>query len=73
MEILCKACENGRIKTEPELDMIDSGIFDSLALIEFIDGIYDEFGVEISVTEIRPELWHNAYKLCECISEMIKK
>lgn len=68
IEILCRACESNKIKENPEIDLIESGLLDSLAFIELIDAVEEEFGIEIIPTNVPSTVWHEVKTIAEYIS-----
>jgi D-alanine--poly(phosphoribitol) ligase subunit 2 len=42
---------NTRVES-PEMDLLESGILDSIALVELLFGLEQEFGVRITIAEL---------------------
>lgn len=55
LDILENICEDDVIRTEPDLDMYEEGLLDSLATAELLIALEDTFGVVISPTEYEKE------------------
>lgn len=51
-ELLVNACGSEEA-LEPGMDLIDSGLLDSLALISFLTDL-EEYGIEIQPTQVNP-------------------
>ena len=51
IDILVEICDEEGIREEPEMDLIEEGLLDSLALVELLVRLEDEFGITISPTE----------------------
>lgn len=49
-------------------DLIESGILDSLAFIEFINEADDRLGIEIQPTQVDAAVWHSV----ESIADMLE-
>lgn len=49
-DLLCELCENDLVY-QPDIDLVDSGLLDSYAIIELISRLEDE-GVFIQLTRI---------------------
>ncbi len=51
IDILVEICDEEGIREEPEMDLIEEGLLDSLALVELLVRLEDEFSITISPTE----------------------
>lgn len=51
----------------PDLDLFASSLLDSLALVEFIVAVGDEFGLTISPAQIDREAWTTPRKISSYI------
>ena len=51
LDILEKICEDDIVRSEPDLDMYEEGLLDSLATAELLIALEEGFGVVISPTE----------------------
>ena len=68
--ILIDICEDERAG-DPSVDLIDSGILDSYAFIEFFSWLED-LGVEVQPTRIDRDILRNIDKLNEYINNLNK-
>lgn len=66
-EMLCEICETDKVR-EPDLDLIESGILDSYAIIELFTRLEDE-GIELQITRIDRKLLHTVKGIEKLISE----
>lgn len=66
-EMLCEICETDKVR-DPELDLIESGILDSYAIIELFTRLEDE-GIELQITRIDRQLLHSVKGIEKLISE----
>lgn len=55
LDLLEGICEDDIIRSEPDLDMYEEGLLDSLATAELLIAIEENFGVIISPTEYEKE------------------
>ena len=69
--ILIYICEDERAG-DPSVDLIDSGILDSYAFIEFFSRLED-LGVEVQPTRIDRDILRNIDKLNEYINNLNKQ
>lgn len=72
IDILCEICADDSIRENSDVDLLDSGLLDSLAFIELLDALYDEFGVEFQPTIIPKEHFRTAAKIEQLIREKYK-
>lgn len=66
--ILIDICEDERVGN-PNIDLIDSGLLDSYAFIEFFSRVED-LGVEVQPTRIKRDVLRNIDKLTEYINNL---
>jgi len=52
-----------------EIDLLENEILDSMAFIELVTLLEEEFDIEIQPTTVDPEVWRSVYK----IEELVKK
>ena len=69
LEILTEACGRQKPPIRPETDLLDSGLLDSLALIELLEGIEDRFGIILEPTRIPRERWRSPSSILRLIEE----
>jgi D-alanine--poly(phosphoribitol) ligase subunit 2 len=53
--LITQVCGSDAVLAEPDLDLLEAGLLDSLALVELLVGLDEEFGLEISPTEVERE------------------
>jgi acyl carrier protein len=75
-EALMEACEHNGvqfsdIKSNDNLDLIHSGLFDSMAFMQLLTHIEDELSIEIDFSELQPEEFTKLKSLRELISKLI--
>lgn len=57
LALLASACAAPQICTNLNLDLISSGLLDSLALITFLNSLEDEMNIEIQPTQAEHHEW----------------
>ena len=62
-------CEE--LRDNPELDLINNDIIDSLAFINLIDQLSMEFGIEIQPTQVSADTWRTVKKITEMVNDLI--
>lgn len=55
IEIIEEICDDDVVWEERDADLFEEGLFDSLAAIEFLVALREEFGVRIAPTEVERE------------------
>ena len=55
-----------------DVDLLQNEILDSLAFIELISTLNDEFDIEIQPTQVKPETWRNVDKIVELVESLRK-
>ena len=53
------------LKNNKDIDLLENEILDSLAFIELIETMNNEFNVEIQPTEVTPETWRSVKNIAE--------
>ena len=53
-----------------DVDFLRNEILDSLAFIELISTLNDEFNIEIQPTQVKPETWRNVDKIVELVESL---
>ena len=66
-EMLCEICETDKVR-DRNIDLIESGILDSYAIIELFPRLEDE-GIELQITRIDRKLLHTVKGIETLISE----
>ena len=66
-EMLCEICETDKVR-DRNIDLIESGILDSYAIIELFTRLEDE-GIELQITRIDRKLLHTVKGIETLFSE----
>ncbi len=73
INIIAEVCENEEIKDNLDIDLIENEILDSLAFINLISRLEDEFDIEIQPTQVKPETWRNINSIVELVKSYTKE
>ena len=65
IEILVEVCGDEKIKENRDIDLIENDILDSLAFIELISRLEEEFDIEIQPTQVNPNSWRTVKSIVE--------
>lgn len=55
------------LKENKDIDLIENEILDSLAFVELITALEEEFDIEIQPTQVNPDTWRNVGKITELV------
>lgn len=70
IQIIEKITNFKDLKNNKDIDLIENDILDSLAFIDFITTLEDEFNIEIQPTQIDPNIWRNVDKIAELVAKL---
>ncbi len=71
LELIEEICGDDCIWDERDLDLFEEGLFDSMAAIEFLVSVEDEFGVAIAPTELERDQMNTPNKIVARIVERL--
>lgn len=71
LDLLADICDDDAVREERDVDLFDAGLLDSLAGIEVLVAIEEEFGVEIAPTEVDRDQMNTANKIIDRIAERL--
>ena len=71
MKIVIELTGSEELKENPDLDLIEEDIIDSLAFIELIDTLNEEFDIEIVPTQMPKDTWRNIKNISKVVEEII--
>ena len=55
------------LRENKDIDLLENEILDSLAFIELITSLEEEFDIEIQPTQVNPDTWRNVSKITELV------
>ena len=61
------------LKENIEIDLLENEILDSLAFIELITSLDDEFEIEIQPTQVEPNTWRKVETIVELVEKLEDK
>lgn len=70
IEIIEKLTGVNGLRKNKDIDLLENEIIDSLAFIELITSLEEEFDIEIQPTQINPDTWRNIDKIVELIKKL---
>ncbi len=63
LDLLEEICEEPAVREERDIDLFEAGLLDSMAAIEVLVAIEENFGVEIAPTEVEREEMNTVNKI----------
>ena len=72
IEIIEKLTDFKDLNNNRDIDLLENEILDSLAFIELIEMLNDEFNIEIQPTKVSPDTWRSVKKIAEYIKQLKK-
>ena len=61
------------LENNKDIDLIENEIIDSLAFIELVSSLEDEFKIEIQPTQIDPITWRRLDSIVNIVNELMQK
>ena len=58
------------LENNKDIDLIENEIIDSLAFIELVSSLEDEFEIEIQPTQIDPNNWRKLYSIVNLVNDL---
>jgi D-alanine--poly(phosphoribitol) ligase subunit 2 len=71
--LLADICDEPAVTEEPDIDLFDAGLLDSMAAIELLVALEDEFGVEIAPTAVEREEMNSVNKIIHQVEVFMEK
>ncbi len=70
IEIIENLTEYKELKENRDIDLIENEILDSLAFIELITSLEEEFDIEIQPTQVDPNTWRSVKKIADLVKNI---
>lgn len=72
ISIICDVCGNDEVRKNKNIDLLAEDVLDSMAFIELVQRLEDEFEIEIQPTEEKPSTWRNVENILDMVEEKLK-
>ena len=59
-----------KLKENRNIDLLDNEILDSLAFIELITSLEEEFDIEIQPTQVEPNTWRSIKRIADLVKSL---
>lgn len=70
IDIIERVSDFKDLKENKDIDLLENEILDSLAFIEFIEMLNDEFNIEIQPTQVAPNTWKSVKNIAEYVQNL---
>ncbi len=71
IEIIIKLTKFTKLKENKDIDLLENEILDSLAFLELITALEEEFNVEVQPTQVNPNTWRSVEKITELVKKLM--
>ena len=72
VEIIEKLTDYKDLNCNKDIDLLENEILDSLAFIELIETLNNEFNIEIQPTQVKPDTWRSVKNIADYIQQLKK-
>lgn len=72
ISIICDVCGNDEVRKNKNIDLLAEDVLDSMAFIELVQRLEDEFDIEIQPTEEKPSTWKNVENILDMVKGKLK-
>lgn len=72
LELLEEVCDDDVVREERDIDLFVAGLLDSMAAIELLVAIEDEFGVVIAPTAVEREEMNSVNKIIAQVEKRLR-
>ena len=71
IEIIENLTDFKGLRENKNIDLLENEILDSLAFIEFITNLEEEFNIEIQPTQVSPDTWRSVDKISDLVQSLL--
>ena len=71
LTILARTAETDEVLAQPDLDLFETGVLDSLRTVELMVALSEAFGVEISPAEFEREQWATPARIVDFMAARV--
>lgn len=73
IEMIIRLTEYEELRHNPDVNLIEEDILDSLAFIELIEELENEFDIEIQPTQVSNDTWEYVDNIVTIVEGLMKK
>ena len=72
IDIIIEVCEDESLRENiEEIDLLENDVLDSLAFINLVSRLEDEFNIEIQPTQISPDTWRKVSSIVDLVKNLM--
>lgn len=71
INIIKNISESDEIINNPEINLLESGLIDSVLFIELVEELEDKFNIEIQLTQVESSTWESLDKIVLLVESLI--
>ena len=71
IEIVIRLTGCNQLSENRDIDLIENEILDSLAFIELITALEEEFNIEIQPTQVNPDTWRSVKSIANLVEKLM--
>ena len=72
INMIIELTEYEELRNNPNINLVEEDILDSLAFLELIDGLENEFDIEIQPTQIPNDTWNSVDNIVKLVENLKK-
>lgn len=62
-DLLEETTGTDEVRDNPDMDLFEEGLMDSLGMVQFLVDVESELGIEVPVSEVQRDDWNTANKI----------
>lgn len=71
INIIKNISESDEIINNPEINLLESGLIDSVLFIELVEELEEKFNIEIQLTQVESSTWESLDKIVLLVESLI--
>ena len=69
--LIVQVCDTDEVLSDPDLDLFEAGLIDSMGFVELLFGLEQEFGLQVPSTEIKRDDVSTVTKILAFVNEKL--
>ncbi len=69
--LISQVCDTDEVLADPDLDLFEAGLIDSMGFVELLFGLEQEFGIQVPPTEIERDDVSTVNKILAFVNEKL--
>lgn len=72
LKLLAECCRTGEVMKNPEIELLESGLMDSLGWLYFMETAEERYGIELQPTMFPISLWKTPKDIVEIVQKAME-